>query len=76
MASTLSLFPSRIRIVNQDGTMTPEFYRALQVLFDRSGGTLGDVGVDTFGIFGQSSLGDNSTSSYFGDVMQSTDGGC
>jgi len=76
MASTLSLFPSRIRIVNQDGTMTPEFYRALQVLFERSGGALGDTGVDTFGIFGQSSLGDNSTSSYFTDVMQSTDGGC
>ena len=76
MSSTLSLFPSRIKIANADGTMTPEFYRALQTLFNRVGGTLGDVGVDTFGIFGQSSLGDNSTSSYFTDVMQSIDGGC
>ena len=49
MANTLSLFPARVKIVNPDGTMTSEFYRALQVLFDRTGGTLGDVGVDTFG---------------------------
>jgi len=75
MASTLSLFPSRIRIVNQDGTMTPEFYRALQVLFNRSGGALGDVGVDTFGSAFQSSAGESSKS-YFTDVMQSIDGGC
>lgn len=49
MATTLSLFPARIRFVNEDGTLTPEAYRALQTLVDRSGGVLGDNGVDTFG---------------------------
>lgn len=49
MATTLSLFPARIRFVNEDGTLTPEAYRALQTLVDRSGGILGDNGVDTFG---------------------------
>ena len=49
MATTLSLFPARIRFVNDDGTLTPEAYRALQTLVDRSGGILGDNGVDTFG---------------------------
>ena len=75
MTTTLSLFPSRIKIVNQDGTMTSEFYRALQILFNRSGGALGDTGVDTFGGAFQSSVGESSKS-YFTDVMQSIDGGC
>ena len=46
MASTLSLFPSRIKIANQDGTMTPEFYRALQALFNRVGGSTGNATTD------------------------------
>lgn len=46
--NTLSLFPARIKIVNPDGTMTPEFYRALQVIVARLGGPLGDNGGDTF----------------------------
>lgn len=49
MATTLTLFPSRIRFTNADGTLTPEAYRALQTLVERSGGTLGDNGVDVFG---------------------------
>ena len=47
--TTLNLFPARIRFTNTDGTLTPEAYRALQVLFQRVGGALGDNGVDTFG---------------------------
>lgn len=47
----LSLFPARVRFVNQDGTLTPEGYRALQVVLQRTGGVLGDNGVDTFAPF-------------------------
>lgn len=50
--ATLSLFPARIRFTNADGTLTPEAYRALQVLFQRVGGTLGDNGEDVFAAFG------------------------
>lgn len=46
--NTLSLFPARIKIVNPDGTMTPEFYRALQVIVARLGGPLGDNGGDVY----------------------------
>lgn len=46
--TTLSLFPARIRFTNTDGTLTPEAYRALKILFDRVGGALGDNGVDMF----------------------------
>lgn len=49
MATMLTLFPSRIRFTNADGTLTPEAYRALQTLVERSGGILGDNGVDVFG---------------------------
>ncbi len=38
MATALSLFPSRIRFVNADGTLTPEAYRALSNLLYRVGG--------------------------------------
>lgn len=48
MSTALSLFPARIRFVNQDGTLTPEAYRAMQMLYGRTGGVLGDMGVDTF----------------------------
>lgn len=46
--TTLSLFPARIRFTNTDGTLTPEAYRALKILFGRVGGALGDNGVDMF----------------------------
>ena len=49
MTATLTLFPSRIRFTNADGTLTPEAYRALQTLVERSGGIMGDNGVDVFG---------------------------
>ena len=48
MATPLNLFPSRVRFVNADGTLTPEAYRALQLVLERTGGTLGDNGVDVF----------------------------
>lgn len=47
--AVLNLFPARIPFVNQDGTLTAEAYRALNILFGRSGGSLGDNGVDVFG---------------------------
>ena len=46
--TTLNLFPARIRFTNTDGTLTPEAYRSLQVLFTRVGGALGDNGADIF----------------------------
>ena len=46
--TTLNLFPARIAFVNPDGTLTTEAYRALQVLFSRVGGALGDNGTDVF----------------------------
>jgi hypothetical protein len=54
--TTLSLFPARIRFTNADGTLTPEAYRALQVLFQRVGGALGDNGTDVFAVFGGSDM--------------------
>ena len=45
--AALNLCPSRIRFVSADGTLTPEAYRALQAIVERTGGVLGDVGVDT-----------------------------
>lgn len=50
--TTLNLFPARIRFTNADGTLTPEAYRALQALFQRVGGALGDNGTDVFAVFG------------------------
>ena len=44
----LNLFPPRIRFVNADGTLTPDAYRALWQLVERTGGALGNVGGDTF----------------------------
>lgn len=43
----LSLFPSRVPIVNQDGTATPEFLRSLAIVYSRVGGALGDMGSDS-----------------------------
>lgn len=42
---TLSLFPSRIKIVDANGNATPEFLRALNTVFDRLGGYIGDDGM-------------------------------
>lgn len=52
--STLQLFPARVKVTDQNGFATPEFLRALSVLFDRVGGALGDSGEDVFSVFGQS----------------------
>lgn len=49
MSTILNLFPARIQFVKPDGTLTPEAYRALQTVFARIGGPLGDNGVDVFG---------------------------
>jgi hypothetical protein len=39
---------TRIRFVNDDGTLTNEAFRSLQEIINRSGGTLGSAGGDTF----------------------------
>lgn len=39
---------TRIRFVNDDGTLTPEAYRTLMEIVSRNGGALGSVGGDTF----------------------------
>jgi hypothetical protein len=49
--SVLNLFPSRIRFVNDDGTLTPEAMRMFQVLTERAGGVLGDAGNDQYPIY-------------------------
>ena len=49
--SILVPFPSRIRFVNQDGTLTMEALKLLEVVRERVGGTLGDVGTDVFAPF-------------------------
>jgi hypothetical protein len=46
--SALTPFNNRTRWCNPDGTLTPEALRLLEILRDRAGGTLGDVGVDVF----------------------------
>lgn len=46
--ATLNLFPARIQFVDSKGCLTPEAYRALQVVLTRLGGSFGDQGVDTF----------------------------
>lgn len=51
--ATLNLFPARVQFVDSTGRLTPEAYRALNMLFERTGGTFGDQGVDVFAdIFG------------------------
>ena len=73
MATTLTLFPSRIRFTNADGTLTPEAYRALQTLVERSGGILGDNGVDVFGGFGDLNGSASQDSSFTDTVVQATE---
>jgi hypothetical protein len=46
--TALTRFPSRVRFVNPDGTLTTEAARMLDMLFLRVGGALGDTGTDLF----------------------------
>lgn len=39
---------TRIRFVNDDGTLTPEAYRSLMEIINRTGGVIGNSGGDTF----------------------------
>lgn len=39
---------TRLRFVNDDGTLTPEAYRSLTEIINRTGGALGSSGDDTF----------------------------
>jgi len=65
----LNLFPARVRFVNEDGTLTNEAYRALQMVFERVGGSLGDSGTDVFGqVF---DVANDNTSLMQADVVQS-----
>jgi hypothetical protein len=65
---------TRIRFVNEDGTLTPEAYRSLDELVSRSGGALGSSGGDTFiaadysSVEGQQSAGGDITGDTFGQA--------
>lgn len=48
--TSLALFPSRIRFVSDDGTLSSEAMRFLTEIYNRVGGALGDSGGDTFSI--------------------------
>jgi hypothetical protein len=65
MSTILNLFPARIQFVKPDGTLTPEAYRALQTVFSRIGGPLGDNGVDVLADL----VAPNSTSSAATDTI-------
>ena len=67
--AALNLFPARVAFVNPDGTLTNEAYRALQMIFERVGGALGDSGADVFGqVFGRTGDVDSTLQN---DVVQS-----
>ena len=52
----LSLFPTRVAFVDAQGRLTPEAYRALMAMYGRTGGPIGDQGIDVFGdVFSDSS---------------------
>lgn len=65
--AALNLFPSRVRFVNDDGTLTSEAYRTLQALVERTGGVIGDAGADTFSPDSFQIAADSSNSA--GDVV-------
>lgn len=44
--TVLSLFPARVRFVDEKGNLTPEAVRALTKLFERVGGALGPSTTD------------------------------
>ena len=69
--TALALFPARIRFVNADGTLTPEAYRALQEIVQRTGGVLGTTGSDTFGDITVGDLSNSSINVAYTDVTQS-----
>lgn len=70
--AALNLFPSRVAFVNPDGTLTPEAYRALRIIYDRVGGAMGDSGTDVFGqVFGNASNAGEASSTLQSDVVQS-----
>ena len=68
--ATLNLFPSRIPFVDSNGCLTPEAYRALQVVLTRLGGAFGDQGIDTFALF---STGDHELNSIIPEVIAGTE---
>lgn len=68
--TALVLFPSRIKFVNNDGTLTPEAYRALSDIVGRVGGTLGDSGVDTYADVVTAGLTSSSINVAYTDVQQ------
>lgn len=70
--TALALFPARIRFVNADGTLTPEAYRALQEIVQRTGGVLGTSGNDTFGDITGGNLSNSSINVAYTDVTQTT----
>lgn len=54
MITVLQLFPARVRFVDQEGRLTPEAGRALQILFERVGGAIGastDIGGGLMAMF-------------------------
>jgi len=67
--AALNLFPARVRFVNPDGTLTNEAFRALQIIYERVGGPLGDSGTDTFGEVLGSSGASASGADAFGQVF-------
>jgi hypothetical protein len=69
--TALALFPARIRFVNADGTLTPEAYRALQEIVQRTGGVLGTTGSDTFGDITGGDLSNSAINVAYTDVTQS-----
>lgn len=52
----LSLFPARVKFVKPDGTLTDEGYRALQSLFVRVGGSLGNFDFDNLTLSGNATI--------------------
>lgn len=46
--TALSQFKATAAFVNKDGTLTPEAIRLLGMIHQRVGGTVGDLGLDTF----------------------------
>jgi hypothetical protein len=64
---------SRIRFVNDDGTLTPEAYRSLQEIVNRTGGVLGSAGGDTFVTNDYSSVEANQSTG--GDITGDVFGG-
>lgn len=49
--SILTALNNRARFVNPDGTLTPEASRLFEILRERVGSTLGDMGADVFAPF-------------------------